>query len=125
MDVKRRVPLDPLLTVKTAPYAVTDHPHLGRSVGRYEGEVLIVENAGVEAGYLDTLGLPGLPQSSEMHTEERFIPDGDRLEVVVTHHDPVNYRGPMIMVYRFARLDSEIMAWGCTLEGANYDHRLK
>lgn len=37
MDVERRVPLDPELTVETAPHAVANHPHMGRSVGRYEG----------------------------------------------------------------------------------------
>ncbi len=124
MDVKRRVPLDPALTVATAPDTVADHPHMGRSVGRYEDETLVVETAGQHAGYLDTLGISGLPQSDQMRTEERFVPDGDKLRVVVTHQDPVYYTGPMVISYDFARLDSEIMEWGCTLEGANYDDRL-
>jgi hypothetical protein len=66
-----------------------------------------------------------LPQSARMRTEERFIPAGDRLEVVVTHHDAVYYMKPMVMTYDFVRVDTEIMEWGCTLEGANYDERLK
>jgi hypothetical protein len=123
MDVHRRVPLGGALA--TAPPTVAEHPHLGRSLGRYEGEQLVVETVDVEAGYLDTLGFPGLPQSAEMRTEERFIPDGDRLEVIVTHHDPVYYTGPMVMTYEFVRVDTELMEWGCTLEGANYDERLK
>ena len=98
---------------------------MGRSIGRYEGEALVVDTFDVEAGYLDTLGFPGLPQSAEMRTEERFIPDGDRLEVIVTHHDPVYYTKPMVMTYDFVRVDTKIMEWGCTLEGANYDERLK
>ena len=60
-----------------------------------------------------------------MHTEERFIPDGDRLKVIVTQHDPVDYVGPMVMTYEFIRVDTQIMPWGCTLEGANYDKRLE
>jgi hypothetical protein len=87
MDVHRRVPLGGKLA--NAPYTVTDQPHMGRSMGHYEGEELVIDTFDVEAGYLDTLGFPGLPQSAQMRTEERFIPDGDRIKVVVTHHDPV------------------------------------
>jgi hypothetical protein len=122
MDVKRRVPLGG--TLAEAPPTVADHPHMGRSVGRYEGEELVVDTVDVEAGYLDTLGIAGLPQSGEMRTEERFRPAGDRLQVVVTHHDPIYYTGPMVMTYDFVRIDTDIMEWGCTLEGANYERRL-
>ena len=31
----------------------------------------------------------------------------------------------MVMTYDFVRVDTEIMPWGCTLEGANYDKRLE
>jgi hypothetical protein len=123
MDVHRRVPLGGALA--SAPYTVADHPHMGRSIARYEGEELVIETADVEAGYLDTLGFAGLPQSAQMRTEERFTPGGDRLRVVVTHNDPVYYLQPMIMTYDFVRVDTEIMPWGCTLEGANYDERLE
>jgi hypothetical protein len=122
MDVHRRAPIGG--TLASAPYTVADHPHMGRSIARYEGEELVIDTADVEAGYLDTLGFAGLPQSDEMRTEERFTPAGDRLRVVVTHHDPVYYTKPMLMTYDFVRVDTEIMPWGCTLEGANYDERL-
>ena len=39
MDVHRRVPLEGALA--SAPYTVADHPHMGRSIGRYEGEELV------------------------------------------------------------------------------------
>ena len=123
MDVHRRVPLNG--TLAKAPHTVADHPHMGRSVGRYEGEELVIDTVDVEAGYLDTLGFAGLPQSAGMRTEERFRPDGDRLEVVVTHYDSVYYTKPMVMTYDFVRVDTQIMPWGCTLEGANYDERLE
>jgi hypothetical protein len=123
MDVHRRVPLDGALA--NAPYTVPEHPHMGRSIGRYEGEALVIDTVDVEAGYLDTLGFAGLPQSAEMRTDERFIPAGDRLQVVVTHYDSVYYSMPMVMTYDFVRVDTQIMPWGCTLEGANYDERLE
>ena len=122
MDVHRRVPLGG--KVASAPYTVADHPHLGRSTGRYEGEELVVDTFDIEAGYLDTLGFPGLPQSAQMRTEERFIPDGNRLKVIVTHNDPVYYTKPMVMTYDFVRVDTQIMEWGCTIEGASYDKHL-
>ena len=122
MDVHRRVPLGG--TPASAPYTVQDWPHMGRSAARYEDEELVIDTVDVEAGYLDTLGFPGLPQSAQMRTEERFIPAGDRLTVVVTHNDPVYYTKPMVMTYEFVRVSTEIMEWGCTLEGANYDKRL-
>jgi hypothetical protein len=123
MDVHRRVPLGG--DAASAPYTVKDWPNLGRSAGRYEGEELVVDTVDVEAGYLDTLGFAGLPQSAEMRTEERFAPGGDRLTVVVTHTDPVYYTKPMVMTYEFFRVDTKIMEWGCTLEGANYEKRLE
>lgn len=123
MDVHRRVPLTG--TLADAPPTVADHPHMGRSLGRYEGEELVVDNVDVEAGYLDTLGFAGLPQSAEMRTEERFAAAGDKLSVIVTHYDPVYYSKPMVMSYEFVRVDTDIMEWGCTLEGANYDERLE
>ena len=123
MDVHRRVPLGGELA--SAPHSVADHPHMGRSTGRYEGEELVVDTVDVEAGYLDTLGFAGLPQSAQMRTAERFIPGGDRLAVIVTHYDPVYYTKPMVMSYDFVRVDTKIMEWGCTLEGANYDERLE
>jgi len=125
MDVRRRVPLDQRLTVETAPPTVADHPHLGRSVGRYEGETLVVDTAGVEAGVLDTLGAPGLPQSGDMRIEERFTANRDTLDVVVVHRDPMYYTRDLVVTYGFHRLDSEILEWGCEPEAANYDRFLK
>jgi hypothetical protein len=123
MDVHRRVPLGGALA--DAPPTVADHPHMGRSVGRYEGDELLVDTIGVEAGYLDTLGFAGLPQSAQMRTEERFTATGNRLTVVVTHYDPAYYTKPMTMSYDFVRVDTKIMEWGCTPESANYDERLE
>src|SRR5207247_4629170 len=89
MDIHRRVTLKKGLAPKDAPYAVRNYPHLGKSVAQYDGENLVVETAGQSAGVLDTLGVPGLYQSDQMHTVERFIPDGDRMHIVVTNQNPV------------------------------------
>jgi hypothetical protein len=122
MDVRRRVPLTPGLAAAAAPYGVKEHPHLGRSVGRYEGDILVIDTVGQRAGILDTLGAPGLVQSDQMRTEERFVPNGTRMTVVVTHHDPVYYAKPLVVTFTYQKLPGgEILPWDCTPEKANYD----
>ena len=122
MDVHRRVPIEPGLAPKDAPLTVKEHPHLGRSVGRYEGDVLVIDTVDQRAGILDTLGAPGLVQSDQMRTEERFIPDGNRLTVVVTHYDAVYYARPLVVTFTYQRLPGgEILPWDCTPEKASYD----
>jgi hypothetical protein len=121
MDVHRRVPLKAGLSLKDAPIAVREFPHLGRSIARYDGETLVVETEGVEAGVHDTLGTPGLPQSAQMRTVERFTAAGTRLEIVVTHEDPVFYARPFTVTYTYQRLPGgKILPWDCTPEEAGY-----
>jgi hypothetical protein len=121
MDVHRRVPLTPGLAAKDAPFTVAAHPHLGRSAGRWEGDTLVIDTVGQRAGILDTLGAPGLVQSDQMRTEERFIPDGNRMRVVVTHYDPVYYAKPLVVTFPYQKLpDGEILSWDCTPEEASY-----
>jgi hypothetical protein len=122
MDVHRRVPLKAGLAAKDAPYTVKNYPHLGRSVGRYEGETLVIDTVGHRAGILDTLGVPGLVQSDQMRTEERFIPNGNRMTVVVTHFDPVYYAKPLVVTYSHLKLpNGKIERWDCTPDKASYD----
>jgi hypothetical protein len=122
MDVHRRVPIKSGLAAKDAPYTVKEHPHLGRSVGHYNGDVLVVDTVDERAGILDTLGAPGLVQSDQMRTEERFIPNGDRMTIVVTHYDAVYYAKPLVVTFTYQRLPGgEILPWDCTPEKASYD----
>lgn len=121
MDVRRRVPIAPGRAPASAPLTVSKYPHMGRSVGRYDGDVLVIETVGHRAGILDTLGAPGLVQSDQMSTEERFIPDGNRMRVVVTHDDPMYYAKPLVVTFRYLKLpDGEILPWECTPEKASY-----
>ena len=125
MDVRRRVPLDSGLNPEGAPHTVADHPHLGRSVGRYEDDTLVIETADVGEGFVDTRGaVEGYPQSAGMRYVERFRADGDRLFVTITHVDPVNYVEPFDMNFEFLRVDLEVLEFGCTVEAASYDDRL-
>ena len=125
MDVRGRVPLDPDLSVEDAPYTVADHPHLGRSAGRFEGEVLVIDTGDVGRGYVDTRGpAEGFPQSAGMRYEERYRADGDRLYVEIIHADPVYYAEPFSMSFEFFRVDLEVLEFDCQIDAANYDERL-
>jgi hypothetical protein len=125
MDVRRRVPLKSGLSAKDAPVAVREHPHLGRSVGRYEGETVVIETEGQRAGVADTLGVPGLYQSAQIRTVERLIPNGDRMQIVVTHVDPVYLAEPLTVTFNYLRLPGgKIEQWGCKPEEATFERFL-
>lgn len=122
MDIKRRVPLQKGLAAKNAPYTAREYPHLGRSAGQYEGETLVIETVGQRAGVLDTLGAPGLYQSDQMRTIERFVPNGDKMEVSVTHYDPVYFIEPLVVTYSYLRLPGgKIEKWDCKPEEATFE----
>jgi hypothetical protein len=122
MDVHRRVPVKKGLAAKDAPFAVRNYPHLGKSVAQYDGETLVIETAGVQAGILDTLGVPGLYQSDQMKTVERFIPNGDKMQIIVTHEDPVYFLQPFTVTFNYLRLPGgKIMQWDCKPEEATYE----
>src|SRR5262245_23772549 len=122
MDVHRRVPLQKGLAAKDAPFAVREHPHLGRSAGQYDGETLVVETEGQQAGIMDTLGVPGLYQSDKIRTVEKFIPNGNNMQIVVTHYDAVYLTQPLTVTFNYLRLpDGKIEEWGCKPEQATFE----
>jgi len=66
---------------------------MGESRGRWEGTTLVVETDHIAAGYFDH---EGTPQSDQIKTVERFIPNADysRLDYILTTTDPVNFTKP-------------------------------
>lgn len=122
MDVHRRVPIKNGLAAKDAPYTVPQFPHLGRSAGRWEGDTLVIETTDLKAGLLDSLGDPGLWQSDQMQTVERFVPDGNRMQVVVQMTDPVYFLEPVTTTFNYLRLpDGQLLTWDCVPEEAGYE----
>jgi len=65
----------------------------GFSVGRFEGDELVVDSAGFDArSWLDKLGYP---HSENMRVEERYRRiDADTLELAITITDPEYYTAP-------------------------------
>ena len=122
MDIRRRVPIKNGLAAKDAPHTVTQFPHLGRSAGHWEGETLVIESTDLKAGLLDSLGDPGLWQSDKMQTVERFVPNGNKMQVVVTMTDPVHFLEPVTTTFNYLKLpDGKLLSWDCVPEEAGYD----
>ena len=86
----------------------------GYSVGRWDGDTLVVESYGFEEStWVDRYGYP---HSGEMRLEERYRRLGpDLLELVMTITDPVIYTEPWVSelkVFRkLAREESSVNGW--------------
>ena len=68
---------------------------LGFSVGRYEGDTLVVESVGITANHSNS----GFGHSDQLTVTERFTrsADGDRLDVEATLRDPLTLTRPLVM----------------------------
>jgi hypothetical protein len=122
MDVHRRVPIKNGLAAEDAPYTVLQFPHLGRSAGHWEGDTLVIETTDMRAGLLDSLGDPGLWQSDRMQTVERFVPNGNRMQVIVEMTDLVNFVEPFTTTFNYLKLpDGQLLTWDCVPEEAGYN----
>ena len=86
---------------RNAPPEGTPHSHLGYSVGRWEGDnVLVVDTTLVNYPYFDR---EGTPQTDQTAFEERFtvmLTEGEepaRLDYRLTATDPVMYDEPLVI----------------------------
>ncbi len=86
-DAQRTIHMNPK---DVAPAA---HTLFGYSRGHWEGTTLVVETDHLKAAYFDH---EGTPQSDQIKTVERFIPNADysRLDYTLTTTDPVNFERP-------------------------------
>ena len=93
--VMRLEEYDTVRTIHMNPNAVAPSAHTlyGFSRGRWEGRTLVIETDHIAAGYFDH---EGTPQSNQIKTVERFIPNADytRLDYTLTTTDPVNFSRP-------------------------------
>ena len=87
---------------------------LGRSVGRYEGDTLIIETTGFNGQtWLDTAEHPS---SDQLRVTERLRHiDADHLEYEVTFDDPKTYTRPFKNTRIWSRMKAgdELMEWWC------------
>ena len=88
---------------------------LGHSIGRWEGETLVIETTGVSYPHFDKTGIP---QTESVHYEERFTvdADGSRLDYIVIVTDPTTFTEPVELTKIWVwRPGEEVKPYICTL----------
>lgn len=87
---------------------------LGNSVGRSDGNVLVVDTTGINYAYFDKTGVP---QSPNVRIVERFTltPDGSRLGYEMTVTDPTTFTEPVVLTKSWGyRPNDEVRPYNCT-----------
>jgi hypothetical protein len=97
--------------------ADVDPSYMGESVGRWEGETLVIETIGVnDKTFLDR---DGMPHSASMRVTERLrlIDGGKRLEERVTIDDPETFTAPWTARLVFERKPGvQLSEYNCVLK---------
>jgi hypothetical protein len=97
---------------------------LGNSVGRWEGDIFVVETNGLkDGGWLDTK--KGRPHSDALMVTERFRRiDFGHMELAITINDPKAYRKPWTAKTRLTLLpDTELLEAFCDSHEKTMEHR--
>jgi hypothetical protein len=95
---------------------------LGYSVGRWEGDVLVVETTGFkEDSWLDNFGHPG---TNSMRVIERFRRrDFGHIDLVITIDDPKAYTKPWNVSFGLTYApDTELLEYICTENNKDLEH---
>ena len=71
---------------------------MGHSVGRWEGQTLVVETTHFTEGYIRR---NGAMHSDQGHLTERFVRAGDYLLAMIVLEDPVYFSEPVTRVVAF------------------------
>ena len=94
----------------------------GHSVGRWEGDTLVIDSVGFNEGFW--LDRRGLPHTEQMHVVERFTRQNMSLidyEIMVA--DPGAYTAPWTANFQL-RFDGETELFEYICQQANYAHEL-
>lgn len=85
----------------------------GQSVGKWEGDELVVDTVGFNG--LTWLDLAGHPTSDKLHIVERYSrPDLGTLKQVITIEDPVMYTRPWNVTEIMPLMQGDIIEYVCT-----------
>jgi hypothetical protein len=97
---------------------------LGYSVGRWDGDVFVVETTGLrDGGWLDTR--KGRPHSDALHLTERFRrTDFGHMDLTIVIDDPKAYLKPWTATTKlFLRPDTELLEAFCDNHDKTMEHR--
>ena len=112
---------DLVRTIYMTPEAAPADPEpslLGHSVGRWEGDALVVETTHIDYPHFDKTGIP---QTEAVHNLEHFgvNEEGSRLDYSVTVTDPAVFTEPVVMTKSWAYRPGEtINPYDCQLWSA-------
>jgi len=105
------------------PKEIAENPEfMGHSVGRWEGETLVVDTVGIDArSWLDTAGHQ---HSDKLHLTERFQKDGTNIEWTVTFDDPVYFVKPWSLTRTFTpgKPPDRLLGYACTENNRDVEH---
>ena len=90
-----------------------DEPRLGRSTGRWDGPVLVVETTEIDYPHFDGRGIP-LARGARV--EERFTlnADGSRLDYTMKVTDPVTFTEPVMLAKQWEwRPGEQVRPYAC------------
>lgn len=101
----------------TAPAADEPHTNLGYSVGRWEGDALVIETTNLNGGVVFTNR--GYPLSTQTHITERYTRDAEKdLHMELTIEDLVNYTEPLKLGREWVwSPDDRLIPWNCVSLG--------
>ena len=97
---------------------------MGHSVGRWEGNALVVETVGLnERTWLDTAGHE---HSDKLRVLERFEKEGETIKWTATFDDPVFFTKPWSITRTFSRgkPGDRVMPYTCTENNRDVGHLL-
>jgi hypothetical protein len=86
---------------------------LGFSVGRWEGDTLVVETGSLSSEYMTPEGVPLGPAASLVET---FTPsaDGSRLHYTILITDPYSLTQPVEQKRSWIAVDEQVLPYNCT-----------
>jgi hypothetical protein len=92
----------------------------GQSVGRYEGDTLVVDTIGqTTKTFLDNYRTP---HSDRLHVVERYrlVDGGKALEADITIDDPATFVQPLQVTHRWRRVQGPMLESNCAKGNFNY-----
>ena len=104
-----------------APHSAKPKPSwYGESVGRYEGDTLVVDTIGLnDKTFVDNFRTP---HSEKLHVVERYrlVEGGRFLQAEVLIEDPAVFIEPLKVTKRSRRVETKLAEWRCAAGEINY-----
>lgn len=87
---------------------------MGHTVGRWDGDVLVLETVNMEAGLFRPQGFP-YTENLRLTETLTLVDDGEHMLSEITIEDPAYYSEPWTVRKRYRRSDTEIKDYECII----------